>query len=706
MTHHKNSFTLIIAALTGLFSTSNIGAAELTETGKLNTVKVSADALTETTEQTDSYTIASMNTATKLDLSIRETPQSVSVITRTQLNDYHLTTVNEALQHTPGITVENTETDRTYYTARGFDITNFQEDGVGTPLNWSLSKGDTDTAIYDRIEVVHGANGLMSGVGNPSATINKVRKRPTADFQASVTGSLGSWNDHRLEGDVSGALTENVRGRVVLAQQDKDSYLRDYAKELAVAYGVIEADLSTNTLLTAGISHQKSDADSPMWGALTLAYSDGTPTDFAVSSNTSADWSYWNVAETKSFIELNHMFDSGWMTKATYTHTDHKDDSELFYMYGSIDPQTNSGLYGWAGKYSTDRDIDLVDIYLSGQFTLGGREHDLVVGANWAKSDSVDTEDSDFTTGNGFPDIGDFTQWRGQTPRPTFVRDPSSGANVDDKQTAVYWATHLHFTDKFSAVAGARLASFDSTGISYGTSVDASEKNKLIPYAGLTYDLNQTYTLYTSYTETFMPQAEKDADHKRLEPTEGVNTELGIKGAFFDSRLNASAAIFKAEHNNIAESLGFVAGNNVYGGFDYESRGMELELSGKVTEQLSASIGYTNLTVDNMQGDVARTYVPKQMFKLSTSYNPARLAQLNVGASAQWQGDIYRQSEPIKQDAYTLVSLFARYQLSDHLLVAFNLNNLGDEKYIESIMWDQGFYGAPRNISASLSWSY
>ncbi len=704
MKRNKNIFTL--TAFTSLLSTFNVGAAAPTETGKLNAVKVSADALVTTTEQTDSYTIDSMNTATKLDLSIRETPQSVSVITRTQLDEYHLTTINDALQHTPGITVESAETDRAFYTARGFDITNFQEDGVGIPLNWNLSKGDTDTAIYDRIEVVRGANGLMAGVGNPSATINKVRKRPTADFQASVTASVGSWNDYRLEGDVSGALTGNVRGRMVVAQQDKDSYLRDYSKRLAVAYGVIEADLSTNTLLTAGVSHQKSDADSPMWGALTLAYSDGTPTNFDISTNTSADWSYWNVAETKSFIELNHMFDSGWMTKATYTHTDQNDDSKLFYMYGSIDPQTNSGLSGWAGKYSTRRDIDLVDVYISGQFTLGGREHDLVVGANWAKSHSVDTEDSDLTTGNGFPDIGDFTQWRGQTPHPTVVRNPDSGANVDDKQTAIYWAAHLHFTDKFSGVAGARLASFDSTGTSYGVSVDAEEKNKLIPYAGLTYDINQTYTLYTSYTETFMPQSQEDADHKRLEPTEGVSSELGIKGAFFDNSLNASAAVFKAEHKNIAESLGYVDGNAVYNGFDYDSRGMELELSGKVTEHLSASIGYTNLIVDNMQGDVAKTYAPKQMFKLSTSYNPAKLPQLTFGASAHWQADIYRQNEPVKQDAYTLIDLFARYELSDHLLVAINLNNLGDEKYIESIVWSQGFYGAPRNVNVSLSWSY
>jgi outer-membrane receptor for ferric coprogen and ferric-rhodotorulic acid len=701
MIHSKK---LLVVAI--LAASSTVFAEGATEAARLDAVKVSADAFPNTTEQSDSYAIGSMSTATRMDLSVRETPQSVSVITRSQLDDYHLTTINDALQNAPGVTVERAETDRTYYTARGFDITNFQEDGVGIPLYWGLSVGDNDTAIYDHIEVVRGADGLMSGVGNPSATINKVRKRPTGDFQVSVTGSVGSWNDRRLEGDVSGELTENVRARVVVAQQDRDSYLRNYSKDIAIGYGVVEVDISTNTLLTAGISRQNSNADSPMWGAVTLAYSDGTPTHFDISSNTSADWSYWDVASTKSFIELNHSFDNGWIAKSTYTHTDHRENSELFYVYGNIDSQTNTGLGGWAGKYSVNRDIDLADIFTSGKFTLGGREHDLVLGANWAKSHSIDTEDSDLTTGNGFPDIGDFTQWRGHTPRPTFVRVPTSGANVDDKQTAFYVATHLHFTDKFSAITGARLASFESTGVSYDASVNSSEKNKIIPYAGLTYDLNQTYTLYTSYTETFMPQSEEDVNHKRLAPTEGVSSELGIKGAFFDNSLNASVAIFKAEHNDNAESLGYVDGKAVYTGFDYDSHGIEFELSGNITEQLSATLGYTNLTVDDMQGEVAKTYVPKQQLKLSTSYHPTALPKLKFGVGANWQADIYRPETSIKQKAYTLVSLFANYEFSDHLVASINVNNLGDEKYIQSIMWDQGFYGTPRSANASLTWKY
>ena len=92
------------------------------------------------------------------------------------------------------VNVERIETDRTYYTARGFDITNFQVDGVGLPLTSGNNHADEDTSVYDRIEVIRGANGLMTGVGNPSATINFIRKRPTAENDFNVSAQLGSWN--------------------------------------------------------------------------------------------------------------------------------------------------------------------------------------------------------------------------------------------------------------------------------------------------------------------------------------------------------------------------------------------------------------------------------------------------------------------------------------------------------------------------------
>jgi outer-membrane receptor for ferric coprogen and ferric-rhodotorulic acid len=230
------------------------------------------------TEKTKSYTVKSTGTATRLDTSLRETPQSISVITRQQLDDFRILSVNDALSYATGIKVEQFETDRTEYTARGLNITNFQVDGLTTPISFSgTNYGDLDVATYDRIEVLRGANGLLTGTGNPSATINFVRKRPTKDFQAKVDLSAGSWDNQRVDADVSSALNADgsVRGRLVAAHQDRNSYLDRYSTERNIVYGVIEVDLTDSTNLAIGHTYQQNDASGNNFGSLALLYATG-----------------------------------------------------------------------------------------------------------------------------------------------------------------------------------------------------------------------------------------------------------------------------------------------------------------------------------------------------------------------------------------------------------------------------------------------
>ena len=138
-------------------------------------------------------TTRSMSTATRLNLSIKETPQSISVVTRQQMDDFNLNTLTDVLRQTTGVTVQHLDSDRAGYSFRGYGIDNFQIDGM---LNtFGRMKSDADTIIYDRIEVVRGATGLTTGAGNPSATVNMIRKRPTAQWQAQ-TGVSGASHDN------------------------------------------------------------------------------------------------------------------------------------------------------------------------------------------------------------------------------------------------------------------------------------------------------------------------------------------------------------------------------------------------------------------------------------------------------------------------------------------------------------------------------
>jgi len=223
---------------------------------ELQATSITADGLGATTEHTGSYTTGSMNTATRLNLSVKDTPQSISVITRQQMDDFNLNTLTDVLRQTTGINVQHNDSDRVAYSSRGYGISNFQIDGM---LNtFGYMKSDADTIIYDRIEVVRGATGLTTGAGDPSATVNMVRKRPTAQWQAKTGLSGASHDNYYSYLDVGGPLAYDgrLRGRTVLAYRDSQSFRDNYALQRSVGYGILEGDLSDDTVLAVGFDYQ------------------------------------------------------------------------------------------------------------------------------------------------------------------------------------------------------------------------------------------------------------------------------------------------------------------------------------------------------------------------------------------------------------------------------------------------------------------
>ncbi|WP_078084886.1 TonB-dependent siderophore receptor [Microbulbifer mangrovi] len=666
-------------------------------------------------EQAESYLIDGADTATGLGLSIMDTPQSVSAIGSTQLNDFNMYNLNDALLAVPGIQVESVETDRTYYSSRGFDVTNFQVDGVGLPATYGNRNGQSDTSIYESIQVVRGANGLMSGAGNPSATVNMVRKRPTDDLQMSFSAIAGSWSSLRLESDVSGTLTDGLRGRLVMTKEDADSYLDYYATDKSVAYGALEKDLGESTLLTLGASYQSSLADSPMWGALPLVYSDGTATNYDVSSNTSAKWAYWDNIEKEVFAELKHELANGWEVKGYYSTADIEGDSDLLYMYSLPDRETNEGLIGYASKYTLEEDRDVFDVRASGTYNLLGREHNLLFGYNWSEGSTTEVSLYDYT--NGFPWIGDFTEWNGETPvRPVYT-DGLTGSDFEYEQSAVFAATRFRVTDNLSLVGGARVVNWEAEGVGYGTSKLTEVDGKVLPYAGVVYRVDDNYSLYASHTETFRAQDDIAEDLTFIDPTEGVNDEVGVKGQFLGGKVIATLAYYQTQQNNVAEFAGQTPDPindqimiDYYEGRDYDSDGFDLTVSGELIDGLNMEFSYAKVNIDNKAGNgLNRDFIPAQTVRLYASYRPPMLDRLKVGGGLNWQDDISRMhaaGHTIEQDAYATLQLFANYKVTEQLSFSLNGENLTDEKYISSLYWDQGFYAAPRNFSASVNWRY
>ena len=644
--------------------------------------------------------------ATGLDLSLRETPQSVTVVSAETLRQYNLTDANQLLSSLPGINVEVVETDRTYYNSRGFDIVNFQVDGIGQPLDWGFQAGALDLAIYDRIEAIRGANGLTTAVGNPSATLNYIRKRPTQDFSLAASAGYGSWDTRRLTADVSGPLNDSgtVKARFVYANTDGGSHLDYYDVNRNVYYAIGSWDITPKLNATAGFSRQDNLASGVNWGNLPLVFSDGTPIDYSRSATTAAPWTYWDTHHDIGFGELSYAFDNGWTVKAIYTHRRSDEKANLLYASGTPDRVTGAGVTAYSGIYPSDLTQDMFDAIANGEFNLFGRTHQLALGFNASRNETHKNEASTLP----FP----YPAWQGGhiTPPARPVYTPTYLAErVKTKQSRAFAAAHLNLTDQLKVLVGANAVDIETSGFSYGTPQDTQE-SKVNPYLGVVFDVNRNLSLYGSYSDLFLVQNEGDINRQRLAPVEGTSLEAGIKSEWFNSRLYATAAIFQSEQKGLAEFAGTIPGTADYYhvGVDTKAKGYEFEVTGRPTPQWTIAGGFTHLKIEDKDGKPTRRYVPENSLKLQTSYSWPQWRNLTLGGAVRWQDDIH--SKPagfeFKQEAYAVVDLAASVDLTDNIRASLNAKNLSDETYWASLQWDQAQYAPPRSVMFTLDYRY
>ncbi|EJM60032.1 TonB-dependent siderophore receptor [Pseudomonas sp. GM50] len=701
---------------------------------ELDATNISGQGLGATTEDTHSYTTGSTSSATGLPLSLRETPQSVTVITRQQMDDQGSTSIADPLRRAPGISVQNYDSERWEFSSRGLPITNFQYDGVNTDYDGVYDYGttSTDMATFDRVEIIKGATGLMTGSGDPSATVNLIRKRPTKEFKASIAGTVGSWDNYRSEGDISGPLTEsgNVRGRFVGVYQDRSAYMDHYQNTKDIAYGILEADLTPDTLLTFGMDQQNTRSRGASWTGFPMYSSDGSRTNFSRSFNPATDWSRRDFTNHTIFASVEQRLANDWTLKVSYDRKHRQHDTLLGSASGgNPDPVTGNGMFMYMGKFKGDQVQDNIDINLTGPFSLFGREHDLIAGFM-----SMNARQDIPVHGSVYPALdGSVFDWRGEFPKPDI---PRIGDNdIVQRQTGAYLATRLKPTDNLSVILGGRVSDFkgsDHLDYSDPNTPDVRDGYRqtgvVTPYAGLIYDLNDTYSLYTSYTSIYQPQMSKDAARQLLDPVEGDSYEAGIKAEYFGGRLNASFAVFRIEQDNIAQYVSGFETESVYTAVQgATTKGFEFELAGEVMEGWNLSAGYTynhtrDAKGDYVYGSVLQTTAPEQVVRVFSTYRlPGAWENLTVGGGVNWQseffGNVFQpnpsdtvnfgQYSRITQDSYYLVDLMARYRFNDHLSATVNVKNLFDKTYYTGLgNFGTGFYGEPRSLQLTTKWDF
>ncbi|WP_312704748.1 ferric-rhodotorulic acid/ferric-coprogen receptor FhuE [Stenotrophomonas lactitubi] len=672
-------------------------------------------------ERAEGYSVRRTSAGTRFDLAPREIPQSVSIISHQRIEDQQLDDIIDVLGNTTGVTSTQSDSERTEFYARGFYIDAYQFDGLPTQMvqNWSYGDSGLDLALYDRVEVVRGATGLLSGAGNPSASVNLIRKHAdSAELTGSVSVNVGSWGRTRTTVDVGSALNASgtVRGRVIGSYLDTDAQMDRYNQRKTLGYAVIDADLTPDTQLSVGYDYQQKRANGATWGGFPMLYSDGSATPYDESFNASPNWTYWDTTSKRAFATLQHAFSNGWKFKIGATHDETKADDKLFYPAyndwttgaSNFDKTTGAGISPSAGFYNTERKVTGVDGYVDGPFQLFGREHQFMAGLSYNKREYANYGDYQ-VGGAGLPwnPFASYFNWTGNISEPNW--NPLALASEGTiTQKAGYAAARLSLADPLKLIIGARYTDWKSEG------EGADRQHKVTtPYAGLVFDINDTYSAYTSYTEIFQPQTLKDRNGSYLDPVDGKSYEVGVKGAWFDNRLNASLAVFRIEQDNVGQ----ITGEPVPGSqneFAYRaargtvSRGFEFELNGELAPGWNATFGASRYVAKDINDADINTNLPQTALKLFTSYTPQSLQELTVGGGANWQNRIYYAAPVVgrfEQEGYALVSAFVRYRISPEFSVQANLNNLLDKKYYSQIT-GYGAYGDGRNGSLTFTWSF
>ncbi|WMG18876.1 TonB-dependent siderophore receptor [Acinetobacter johnsonii] len=677
------------------------------ESTQLETITVQAEKENPAvTEGTKSYTAKSASTSTKLNLSLRETPQSVKVLTREYLDDANINSFQDMLNSVTGVTTNRWD-ERQYPTARGFDVDYYLFDGVPSSSELDIAS-DPDLSMYDRVELVKGANGLMTGAGNPAIAINMIRKHANSkELTGTLSSSYGSWNAWNSMADISAPLNADgtVRGRVVVKHESTDSFADLYEKENNLFYGVLDADLTDSTYLSVGASYQELDRSGIKWGGLPAFYNDGSLTDFDRDLTVTSDWTYWNTNTTTAFAQFKQKLFNDITLNVNYDYREIDAETALLYLWSeSVDKTTNSsgGLYPYTDTSKTTQNN--ADVYISAPFTLGGLQQEVVAGFMYNQSELTDRYYGSPTLDNGTIDFNNFTPSKIIGSINNNVENPSNKTT----QTGAYLAGKFTLVEPLKLVTGVRVSNWE-----YESEDDNGNRkynNKVTPYAGLIYDFLEDYSWYASYTEIFKPENKQDANQQYLDPREGKSYETGLKGEFFNKQLNASMSVFLTQQDNVAEKIGSIKigdeFKDVYSSTDsVESKGFEIELDGKITNNWDMSFGVAHFNAEDANGKKVQTTAARTSANLFTKYT---LDKWSVGGGVNYKSAFYtgEGSQKITQDAYALANLMVAYDIDQNIKAQLNINNLFDKKYYEGIGVNSMVYGEPRNATLTFRYQF
>ncbi|KIP68212.1 ligand-gated channel protein [Vibrio harveyi] len=694
-----------------------------------------------------SYLGAKSRTATKMDLAINETPRSVSVVTREQMDDRASISVSDALQYTPSIQTNyfGEDNKQDWFIIRGFKQANSGLYQDGTRLYSSgFYSWQIDPFALERVEVLRGAASVLYGQNPPGGVINLVSKRPQFDGgSGQVSLEYGSEDRKQISLDVNSEVNEKLAVRVQgLARKNGTRVDGVEAERFLIAPSLTYkfTDMSEITLLT---SYQKDDSDSylqflPVEGTL-KPNKNGKISDSLAIGNT--DWETFEREQLSLGYEFSHRFNdtTSFVQSTRYSQMEVNLRQMYSYVYAAdvpglgplLDPlNERKSILRAATTEEGSSDAFNIDNRLIHNMKWGSVEHNLMVGIDYQM---VSIDGKDFASDPLVAD-GDaiLTTPIGMLPDPRFdVFNPNYSDNVwlldsttlqpltdadkqrtkvDNEQLGIYLQDHMLINDKWAVLLGAR---YDNTSnevhnVTTGsrTKVDNEEWTLSL---GTAYITDSGFTPYFSYSQYFDPIIQQDSAGKPAKPESGDQFEVGVKyqPRSFDGYFNVAA--YQATKENLAR----IYLNELTQIGKVENKGLELEAVANVTPSLTllGNIAYVD---SEIKEDVNTSWVgntPSQVANtVSSAWAHYRFLEgtfdgLAFGLGARYTGESYGDNtETLKVPGYFLMDATVSYRIGDYKLQVA-AKNLADKEYVATC---DGFcwYGDRRNVIANLTYDW
>lgn len=694
---------------------------------ELQSMTVEGFALGNALGSMEGYNATHSSVATKTSMPLVRTSQSVSVVTREQIDKQGSMTVAEAVRYTPGVLTNPYGSTRRYdYLAmRGINdgaVDNIIIDGLksmGDPGSYSSLQ--IDPYFIERIDVLKGPSSVLYGRSNPGGLASLTTKRPQFTDAARIDLSYGS-NDYKSLGfDVTGPLNENVAYRVVGVAKDADSQV-DYVEETRYTLmPSLTLNLSEDTSLNL-YAYLQHDPNGGYHGSLpasgTLEKRNGRRLS---GSFFEGDPDIEEFKRTQNMLgyEFQHRFNDVWSARQNFRYLDAEVENSQVWQSGYYDATSDLLYRGFSGGEESLH-AWVIDNMLQAEFATGSALHTVVFGLDYQYTKNKTLDEFDYTSVSPL-DIAN-PIYPDNTLADLAV---SSNALRRQKQAGLYIQDLIEL-DSWNLSFGLRQDWYDVSIDDAVRGKDANQGEKLSGHVGVLYAFENGISPYLSYSTSFNPTSNYSSGAQILEPTTGKQWEAGVKYQPVGSDDLYTLSFFTIDMENLFAKENSLVTDNFYKGVGgMKSRGVELEARVNVTEHLRVLGSVTLNDVKysksyfayNSAGEVVDAkgntpyQTPERMASLWADYSFAEglLAGLNIGGGARYVGYSWgNDAHDFKVPSYTLFDASIGYDLSrvglNGTSIRLNANNLTDEYYVASCYNASSCYlGAERNVVATIT---